>query len=88
LPAYHRAWANAGFAASDYADGGSDRLIDMLAPSGDIAALRAALATYVAAGASHLSLYPIDPRDAYSPDRAGGALWDWETLEALAPAHA
>jgi probable F420-dependent oxidoreductase len=85
LPAYHRAWSAAGFSADDFANGGSDRLIDMLAPSGDAAALNAAIDHFVKAGASHISLYPIHPHDDYSPDRAGGLLWDWDTLEALAP---
>jgi probable F420-dependent oxidoreductase len=85
LPAYHRAWASAGFDAGDYANGGSDRLLDVIAPWGDAAKLRATLDTFVAAGASHVSLYPIHPDDDYSPDRAGGLLWDWKTLEALAP---
>lgn len=86
LPAYHRAWQSAGFTAADYADGGSDRLLDAIAPWGDAATLRTRLAAYVEAGASHVCLYPIDPTDDYRPDRAGGLKWDWATLEALAPA--
>ena len=85
LPAYHRAWSAAGFDAADFANGGSDRLIDAIAPSGTPAELRAVLARFRAAGASHVSLYPIHPEDDYRPDRAGGLLWDWKTLEALAP---
>ena len=85
LPAYHRAWMAAGFEAADFANGGSDRLLDAIAPSGGTAELRAALARFRAAGASHISLYPIHPDDDYRPDRAGGLLWDWKTLEALAP---
>lgn len=85
LPAYHRAWQSAGFAPADYADGGSDRLIDMLAPSGSVAELKALLGRYEQAGASHISLYPIHPDDDYGPGRVGGMLWDWNTLEALAP---
>ncbi len=86
LPAYHRAWQAAGFDHADYANGGSDRLLDTIAPSGDVAALHAVIDRYFAAGASHVSLYPIHPDDDYDPDRAGGLLWDWATLEALAPA--
>lgn len=85
LPAYHRAWQAAGFTAEDYAGGGSDRLLDTIAPSGDATALKAVIANYFAAGASHVSLYPIHPDDDYDPGRAGGLLWDWDTLEALAP---
>lgn len=85
LPAYHRAWQAAGFDASDYANGGSDRLLDTIAPSGDAAALQVVIDRYFSAGASHVSLYPIHPDDDYDPGRAGGLLWDWATLEALAP---
>jgi probable F420-dependent oxidoreductase len=85
LPAYHRAWQSAGYAPADFADGGSDRLIDMLAPSGTESALHTVMQQYEAAGATHISLYPIHPDDDYSPDRAGGLLWDWRSLEALAP---
>lgn len=86
LPAYHRAWRAAGFEAADYADGGSDRLLDSIAPSGDAPALQRVVERYFEAGASHVSLYPIHPDDDYDPGRAGGQLWDWATLEALAPA--
>lgn len=87
LPAYHRAWEAAGFTAADYASGGSDRLLDTIAPAGDAAALARVVDRYFAAGASHVSLYPIHPDDDYDPGRAGGLLWDWKTLEALAPAR-
>lgn len=87
LPAYHRAWEAAGFNAADYAGGGSDRLLDTIAPAGDAAALREVVDRYFEAGASHVSLYPIHPDDNYDPGRAGGLLWDWATLEALAPAQ-
>jgi probable F420-dependent oxidoreductase len=85
LSAYHRAWSAAGFTPADYVDGGSDRLIDMLAPSGTVANLKALLSRYEQAGASHISLYPIHPDDQHDPERAGGMLWDWNSLEALAP---
>lgn len=85
LPAYHRAWKAAGFTEDDYANGGSDRLLDTIAPWGDAAKLKAVVASYFAAGASHVSLYPIHPDDNYDPGRAGGLLWDWSTLEGLAP---
>lgn len=88
LPAYHRAWQAAGFAPADYANGGSDRLFDTIAPAGDADALRAVVDRYFAAGASHVSLYPIHPDDDYDPGRAGGLLWDWASLEALAPGRA
>ena len=85
LPAYHRAWQAAGFTEADYANGGSDRLIDTVAPWGDEGRLRAVVQSYFDAGASHVSLYPIHPDDDYQPGKAGGLLWDWPTLEMLAP---
>ena len=85
LPAYHRAWTAAGFTAADYADGGSDRLLDTVAPWGGPEQLQAVIQSYFDAGASHVSLYPIHPDDDYQPGKAGGLLWDWPTLEALAP---
>ena len=87
LPAYQQAWQRLGFSAQECADGGSDRLIDAIAPWGDEAQLRAAIQTYYAAGATHVSLYPIHPDDDYAPGQAGtsGLLWDWPTLEMLAP---
>ncbi len=85
LPAYHRAWTAAGFNAQDFENGGSDRLIDTVAPWGDETQLRAVLQSYFEAGASHVSLYPIHPDDDYQPGKAGGLLWDWPTLEMLAP---
>ena len=88
LPAYHRAWSAAGFTTADFADGGSDRLIDTVAPWGSPAQLQKVIDDYFAAGASHVSLYPIHPDDDYQPGKAGGLLWDWPTLEALAPGNA
>ena len=85
LPAYHRAWQTAGFTEADYANGGSDRLIDTVAPWGDETRLRAVVQSYFDAGATHVSLYPIHPDDDYQPGKAGGLLWDWPTLEMLAP---
>ncbi|MSR13791.1 MAG: LLM class flavin-dependent oxidoreductase [Gammaproteobacteria bacterium] len=87
LPAYHRAWQTAGFTAADYANGGSDRLIDTLAPSGSVNTLQEVFARYEQAGASHISLYPIHPEDEHTSDRAGGYLWDWASFEALAPSR-
>ncbi len=80
LPPYQRAWALDGFDASDLAGEGSDRLIDMLAPSGDADALRMAVQTYIDAGASHISLCPILPGTGIE-----AMAWDWATIEALAP---
>lgn len=85
LPPYHEAWGRLGFEASDWAGGGSDRLIDAICAWGDAAAIRARLETFVAAGASHVALYPCNPDEAYSPASAMSRNWHWPLLEALAP---
>ena len=75
LDYYHREWAKLGFTAEDFADGGSDRLIDMLVGWGDEDALRARLAAYSEAGASRVVIMPWDTA------RTDGA----DTLSLLAP---
>ena len=76
LPAYQKEWLRWGFEESDWADGGSDRLIDMIVAWGDESAIRARIAEYEAAGASHIAISPYNP---------GGAGIPWDLLECLAP---
>ncbi|HUT78968.1 MAG TPA: TIGR03620 family F420-dependent LLM class oxidoreductase [Polyangia bacterium] len=75
LPAYQNEWRKCGFDESDWVDGGSDRLIDMVVAWGDEAAIRARIEAYEAAGASHIAV------SAYN---AAGRGPDWKLLEALA----
>ena len=75
LDYYHREWTKLGFTAEDFADGGSDRLIDTLVGWGDENALRARLAAYRDAGASRIVIMPWDTA------RTDGA----DTLSVLAP---
>ena len=75
LPAYQKEWQKAGFDASDWADGGSDRLIDMIVAWGDVSAIRARIDEYEAAGASHIAV------SAYNADGPG---MPWKLLETLA----
>lgn len=75
LPAYQKEWQKAGFDASDWADGGSDRLIDMIVAWGDESAIRARIDEYEAAGASHIAV------SAYNADGPG---MPWKLLETLA----
>lgn len=84
LPAYHARWSELGFEASDWQDVASDRLIDAICAWGDIDKLRADLAAYVAAGASHLVLYPCNPGEDYVAASAVSRHWHWPLLEALA----
>ena len=75
LPAYQKEWSKWGFEASDWANGGSERLIDTLVAWGDEAAIRSRIDEYEAAGASHIAV------SAYNPE---GAEPHWKLLEALA----
>jgi probable F420-dependent oxidoreductase len=76
LPAYQKAWLEWGFEESDWADGGSDRLIDMIVAWGDESAIHARIEEYEAAGASHIAV------SAYNPE-AKGMQPHWKLLEAL-----
>lgn len=60
LDYYHREWAKLGFVDADFADGGSDRLIDMLVGWGDADALRERVTAYRDAGASRVIVMPFD----------------------------
>ncbi|OLT37605.1 LLM class F420-dependent oxidoreductase [Actinomadura sp. CNU-125] len=53
-----------GWAEEDIADGGSDALIDALAPHGDAAAVAAALAAHHDAGADHVAVQVLTENDA------------------------
>ena len=68
-----------GFAASDFADGGSDRLVDAVIAWGDAAAIRRRIDEHWAAGADHVCLQALNPNEA-TP-----ALPDERLLAALAP---
>ncbi len=78
LPAYQKEWRNWGFEESDWAGGGSDRLIDMIVAWGDESAIRDRIAEYEDAGASHIAV------SAYNPERKG-PVPHMKVLEALAP---
>ncbi len=75
LPAYQKEWRNFGFDESDWAGGGSDRLIDMIVAWGDRAAIDDRVAEYEAAGASHIAV------SAYNATGRGP---DWKLLEGFA----
>ena len=61
LDYYHREWRKLGFVETDFADGGSDRLIDTLVAWGDKAALEERLDAYREAGANRVIVMPFDP---------------------------
>ena len=79
LPNYRNSLIRQGFAAKDFEDGLSDRLIDALVATGDADAIDRRLAEHEAAGADHVCIHPLHPEAKSEP-------W-WPTLEALAPAN-
>src|SRR5262245_39558003 len=69
-----------GFAESDLAGGGSDRLVDAAIAWGDQAAIRRRIDEHWGAGADHVCI------QALNPDEAAPGLPDEKLLAALAPA--
>jgi len=59
LDYYHREWRKLGFTDADFADGGSDRLVDAMVAWGDADALRERLAAFERAGATRVIVTPL-----------------------------
>jgi len=78
LPNYQNALKWLGFEDADFADGGSDRVVDAIVAWGDEDAIRARIQAHWDAGADHVCIQPL------RPDGGPGA--DLELLAALAPA--
>ena len=78
LPAYQRLWAANGFDETDWADRGSDRLVDAFVAWGDVDTLGERIAAHIDAGATQVLL------GANNPDRSDPGP-PWDLLEALAP---
>lgn len=64
-PNYLESWRRSGFTEADFANGGSDTLIDSLFALGDIDAIGARVEAYRQAGADHVALQAVD--DAVDP---------------------
>jgi probable F420-dependent oxidoreductase len=79
LPNYFNNWKRLGFTDTDFAEGGSDRLIDAIIAWGDDAAIRARIAAHWDAGADHVCIQALG--GAGAPDRKP----DEKLLERLAP---
>jgi probable F420-dependent oxidoreductase len=79
LPNYRENLLRLGYAATDLAGGGSDRLIDEIIAWGDAAHIRRRVDEHWAAGADHVCI------QALNPDEAAPALPDERLLAALAP---
>lgn len=77
LDYYHREWRKIGFDDSDFANGGSDRLIDNLAAWGSDDKLNERITAHEAAGASRVIVLPFDT-GTKDP-------WASQTLNTLAP---
>ena len=66
---YLRRWKGFGFGDADFADGGSDRLIDAVIAWGGEDKIRERIADQFKAGATHVAMIPLDPRGGRGPDR-------------------
>jgi len=77
LPNYQNNWKWLGFDDADFANGGSDRLIDAIVAWGDEQAIAARIQAHFDAGADHVCI------QTFRPDGEAGP--DLRLLEALAP---
>jgi probable F420-dependent oxidoreductase len=59
LPNYTKNWREDGFGDDDFADGGSDRLVDALIAWGDADAIAARVRAHHEAGADHVCIQPV-----------------------------
>lgn len=59
LPNYTNSWREDGFGDNDFADGGSDRLVDALIAWGDADAIAQRVAAHHVAGADHVCIQPV-----------------------------
>jgi probable F420-dependent oxidoreductase len=77
LPNYRNSLLSLGFAEADFADGGSDRLIDSAVAWGDASALRRRIQAHWDAGADHVCIQALKPDGTSGPDE--------RALQLLAP---
>ncbi len=75
LDYYHRAWRGFGFDDADFADGGSDALVDAVVAWGNTDTIRGRIQGQYDAGASRVIVIPVGAGMAGQPD--------WGLLEAL-----
>jgi len=78
LPNYQNNLKEYGFTDEDFANGGSNRVVDAIAAWGDEKAIAQRIQEHFDAGADHVCIQPL------RPDGEGG--YDMRILEALAPA--
>ena len=75
LDYYHRAWRKFGFGDDDFANGGSDHLIDAIAAWGSIADIKSRLHNQIERGANRIVVIPLGAGMGGQPD--------WNLLEQL-----
>jgi len=80
LENYRKTWRKYGFADADFANGGSDRLIDGLVGWGSADAIVRFVKAHLDAGATQVCVQVVNPKG-----QAAGL--DWNAVEALAPVH-
>jgi probable F420-dependent oxidoreductase len=74
-PTYHASWQLQGFEPADWAQPGSDRLVDAMVATGSVDQVRDRIGQMVDAGADHVAIIPLAP---------DGTTEHLPTLEALA----
>ena len=71
IPHYSKMLAPLGFGDADFANGGSDRLVDAVVAWGPVEALRVRIAAHYAAGATHVCVLPLRPDGDRAPEERG-----------------
>jgi probable F420-dependent oxidoreductase len=79
LPNYTRTWRRLGFDDADFADGGSEELLDALYVTGTRDEIADRISDYRAAGADHVCLRVVTGEDGRLPQR------EWQELAAFVP---
>ena len=85
LPNYLQSFKLMGFDESDFAGGGSDRIVDAIVAWGDEQAIRDRVAAQYKAGATHVCITPVGVAGAWRGKSEGNATLVERVLEALAP---
>jgi hypothetical protein len=85
LPNYLQSFKLMGFDESDFADGGSDRIVDAIVAWGDEQAIRDRVVAQYKAGATHVCITPVGVAGAWRGKSEGNATLVDRVLEALAP---
>ena len=85
LPNYLQSFKLMGFDESDFAGGGSDRIVDAIVAWGDEQAIRDRVAAQYKAGATHVCITPVGVAGAWRGKAEGNATIVERVLEALAP---